>query len=212
MKISWLGRASFLIETGSTSIINDPIDERSGLPPYQGKVDLALVSHEHWDHNAVEVLKGNPRIIRQQVGFFDLGEVKVTGISSFHDKDGGKKRGPNVIYKIEAEGISVVHLGDLGTLLDADQIAAIGQVDVLFIPVGGVYTIDAREAVQVVNQLKPATVIPMHFRMDDIATELSPVEDFTKNFDKVVKKPYLQVNQAGKNQETQVIVLDLYSS
>jgi len=208
MIISWLGHASFIIKTAEKTIITDPFDERSGYTPWQQPVDIATVSHDHWDHNAVHVLKGNPQIIKKETGPFNFPGITITGFSSYHDKNKGADRGNNTIYKIMAEDISLVHLGDQGTLPDKGLIAQIGQVDILLTPVGGTYTLDAEDAFKIVQQLNPKIVIPMHFQTPHLSFKLAPVEAFTCKYNQVIKLPYLEINRTEISESLQIIVLD----
>ncbi len=210
MKITWLGHASFLIETAGKFIVTDPFNEEVGYPIYGGNVDYVTVSHEHWDHNAAHLLKGQPQIFTT-VGESKVDKIRFTGIKSYHDKEKGKLRGENIIFKIQTPDIDLVHLGDLGHLLTEEQVELIGNVDILLIPVGGTFTVDAAEAFTIVERLNPKIVIPMHYDTPHLSFDLAPVEDFTKNFDLVTKKPYLQVNQDNLMEEKQIIVLDYLS-
>ncbi|MDD3852654.1 MAG: MBL fold metallo-hydrolase [Syntrophomonadaceae bacterium] len=207
MIISWLGHASFIIKTEGKSIITDPFDERSGYTPWQQPVDIATVSHDHWDHNAVHVLQGNPQIIKE-TGTFNFPGITITGFSSYHDKNKGADRGNNTIYKIMAEDISLVHLGDQGTLLDKELIAQIGQIDILFTPVGGKFTLDAEAAFQIIQQLNPKIVIPMHFQTPHLSFKLAPAEAFICKFNQVIKLPFLEINRGEITKSLQIIVLD----
>lgn len=208
MKIKWLGHASFLIETLGKKILTDPIDEKTGYPVYTGEADYVTISHDHWDHNAVHILKGNPHIIKT-ADEYNFEGISIKGTSSYHDPEQGKLRGTNIIFEITAEDINVVHLGDLGQLLDEEQIGKIGTTDILLIPVGGTYTIDAKQALTIVEKLKPKVIIPMHYKTPHLSFELAPVEDFISNFEIVAKKPYLEIDKdalASKNYE--IILLD----
>ncbi|NLB87994.1 MAG: MBL fold metallo-hydrolase [Syntrophomonadaceae bacterium] len=208
MKIKWLGHASFIIETLGKRIITDPFDEQVGYPVYADEVDYATISHDHWDHNATHVLKENPHIV-DTVDELDFDGLIIKGIDSYHDPEQGKLRGSNIIFKIIAEGINLVHLGDLGQLLDEEQIQAIGQVDILLIPVGGTYTIDAKQALKIVEDLKPKLIIPMHYKTPHLSFELAPVEDFISNFEIVTKKPYLEIDKTAlENKNNEIILLD----
>jgi L-ascorbate metabolism protein UlaG (beta-lactamase superfamily) len=210
VKISWLGHASFIIETAGKKIITDPFDESVGYPGWGPEGDIVTVSHDHWDHNAVEAVKGHPRIIKE-TGSVEAENIKFTGISAYHDKVRGQERGPNTIFRILSEGISLVHLGDLGHVLSPEQVKALGPVNVLLIPVGGKFTINASEAFTIVGQLKPNIVVPMHYNTPHLSFELAPVEDFTSRFDQVVKKPFLELKADELTQATKVIVLDYLS-
>ena len=208
MKIRWLGHASFIIESEGIKLLTDPFNEKIGYKICDEKVDIVTVSHEHWDHNAVKALTGTPRIIRN-TGIFEVLGYKIQGINSYHDNKQGQLRGSNTIYKIMVEGLNILHLGDLGHVLTDSQVKEIGKVDILLVPVGGCYTLDADDAFIVVKQLQPGIVIPMHFRTPHVTVqELAPVEAFTTQFPMVVKRPYLEINQDEINSESRIIVLD----
>ena len=211
MKIWWRGHASFIIETEGKRIVTDPFDDKLGYPRKSLKADIVTVSHDHWDHNAVDTIQGNPRVIGA-IGVTDIDGIRLEGFPSFHDPKGGRKRGPNIIFKISTEGLSLVHLGDLGHALDRDQIEQIGQVDILLVPVGGTFTIDASQARALVTELRPKIVVPMHFSTPQLSFSLAPLERFTSYYDQVVKKPYLETSAEEVGSQTRVVVLDYLSS
>ena len=190
MKIKFLGHASFLITSEKgVRIITDPykpgcFDGGIKYSPITEEADVVTISHEHDDHNATDIA-GNPAFVRDS----DRKEVKdivMQGYDVFHDETGGKERGKNIIYKMTVDNVNIVHLGDLGHPLSDDEIAKIGSVDVLLVPVGGYFTIGAQIAVQMVAKLKPKIVVPMHFKTDKCGFPIAPVEDYTKN--KEIKK------------------------
>ena len=162
MKIKWLGHSAFQIKS-ETSLVMDPYDPVVGKLPPELSAAVVTVSHGHMDHNYTEGVSGSPQIINQ-IGDFTTNGFEIKGIASYHDDESGKKRGNNIIYCISAEGMRLCHLGDLGHILTPEQLQEIGTVDILMIPVGGYYTIDANEAVQIVNQIKPRLVLPMHYK------------------------------------------------
>jgi len=207
MKITWLGHASFLIQSGEICILTDPFAKKVGYPIYAGKVDIATVSHDHYDHNAVELLKGEPRVVNQ-IGEFAVDGIQITGLGTWHDKRQGKERGRNVIFKIVTEGISIVHLGDLGHVLTAEMASQLGAIDILMVPVGGRFTVDAGEAFTIVGLLKPRIIIPMHFQTPPCKIALAPVEGFTMKFDRAVKLPYLLLEGEDLDKRAGVILLD----
>lgn len=213
MKIQWLGHASFIIETQGKRIITDPPDKKYGYQAYSQEVDIATVSHEHADHNAVYELQGSPRVVKGP-GSFAFDEITIKGIHCFHDKYQGKNRGSSIMYKFSSEGLNLLHLGDLGQpVLTNEQLAEIGAVDILLVPVGGVYTIDAMDASNIVKQINPRIIVPMHFKTPHVTIELGPVEAFTCQFERCVKKAYLEINKQDLSTEPLVIVLDyLYSA
>lgn len=181
MKIRWLGHACFLLTArDGTRILTDPFDESVGYLVPAVEADYVTVSHDHFDHDYVKAVKGAPRVIasagEHRVG--KNGEIYIKGIPTFHDDVGGRKRGPNLVFVMEIDGIRVCHLGDLGHMLTPEQKSGIGRVDVLMVPVGGTYTIDALGAAQVVAVLAPKVVIPMHYKTDVLALPLDPVDKF----------------------------------
>lgn len=208
MRIQWLGHACFLLESGNRRLLTDPFDATVGYPLPRVTVDYVTVSHQHHDHNHVAALPGNPRII-DRPGRYVLDGLEVNGIPTFHDGERGAKRGPNTVFVMECEGLRVCHLGDLGHLPGSDQVAAIGKVDVLCIPVGGFYTINAAEAVETARTLAPAVILPMHYKTDYIDFPIAPVEDFTKHFAQVERLPALEITAPVKDRGPRVVVLDL---
>lgn len=210
MKIKWLGHACFLITTDSgIRIVTDPFDETVGYPVPAVEADIVTRSHDHFDHNHVEAVRGDFQLING-VGSFYVSDVHITGIKTYHDEVMGQKRGQNVVYVIEADDMRICHLGDLGHLLDDKTVGEIGPVDILFIPVGGTYTIDAEEAVKVAAQLNPRLIIPMHFKTPVMNFPITGVELF---LDKMgagerVGSNELSVSRQDLADGTQVKVLD----
>lgn len=180
MKIKWLGHASFLITSDSgVRIITDPYEPNDKLlyGAIDESADIATVSHDHSDHGNVAAVKGAPQVVK---GDAEIKSIKFRGIATFHDSNGGKERGSNTIFCFEVDGVKVCHLGDLGHELTAEQAAQAGAVDVLLLPVGGFYTIDAAVAGRVVEQLKPRVVIPMHFKNSKCNFPIASVEEFLR--------------------------------
>ncbi len=178
MKITWLGHSCFKIESdGGKIIVTDPFDEAVGYPLPKEKADVVTVSHDHHDHNNVKVLKGDPAVVRGS-GKQTAAGIEFEGIATYHDEKGGKLRGKNTIFSFEMDGIRVCHLGDLGHLLGEKEAAALGDVDVLMIPVGGVYTLDAEGAKKVIGQIKPKVAIPMHYMTPALTFEVDPPDRF----------------------------------
>lgn len=163
MDIKYLGHSSFQIKTKTATIITDPFDPQMvGLKYPKTEADIVTVSHHHPDHNKTDLITGNPLII-DWPGEFEKQNVRVSGYQSYHDKNKGADRGENTMFKIESEGISILHCGDLGHVPDEGFMEDIGEVHILLVPVGGFYTIDAQEAVKVVRKVEPSIVIPMHY-------------------------------------------------
>lgn len=193
----WFGQACFLIETSQhTRIITDPVQMGAYKVPEEIQPDIVTVSHEHGDHNKVDAISGSPDVLRGLTsggGDFasieeKIKDVKIYSVPSYHDANQGQQRGLNAIFVFEFDGLRVVHLGDLGHTLNAEQIEKIGPVDVVMIPVGGKYTVAGEEADKVVSQLNPKMIVfPMHFKTD--AAEFLPYtgDDFTKGKQNVKK-------------------------
>jgi L-ascorbate metabolism protein UlaG (beta-lactamase superfamily) len=180
MKIKYLGHATFLISSDKgIKIITDPYETSPDLTygEITESADIVTVSHYHHDHGNVAAVKGNPEVV-SRVGRSKARGIEVKGIASHHDEAGGSLRGNNIIFCFEVDGIRVCHLGDLGHLLDDKQVKEIGGVDILLIPVGGYYTIDAKAATQVCNQLKPKVIIPMHYKTEKGIPNIVGVDEF----------------------------------
>lgn len=183
MFIKWHGHACFEIRDG-TRIIIDPHDGRSiGLKTPRATADIVLVTHDHFDHNAVRVINGNFQVISSS-GEYNFGPAKIKGIGAYHDEVLGAKRGRVTMYKILLEGISLLHMGDIGHILTKEQVKEIGSVDIIFIPVGGVYTVDAKKAYENTKILNPKIVIPMHYKVPGLTLGLEKVDNFLSFFPK----------------------------
>jgi L-ascorbate metabolism protein UlaG (beta-lactamase superfamily) len=185
MKIKWYGHAAFLITSaGGIKIITDPYESGAfgGQISYgkiKDQVDIVSISHEHDDHNDVRNLPGSPHIVRG-AGSKTVKGITLKGIPTYHDPSRGSQRGTNTIFTFLIDGIQVCHLGDLGHSLSEKELVEIGPVDILLIPVGGHFTIDANEATRVAEQIQPKVLIPMHFKTPKCALPISAVEDFLK--------------------------------
>lgn len=209
MRIRWLGHACFEIVTSSAlTIITDPPDAAVGYPPVQSKADLVLVSHAHSDHSAVNLLPGAPHIVSNP-GEGQWKGITFKGIASFHDDQNGRLRGNNTIFAFVADGIRLCHLGDLGHNLTASQIDGIGPVDVLMIPVGGYYTIDARVARDVVQTIHPRLILPMHYKTAALARNfpISDAGEFLRFFDQVIEQEVLEVDRQSLPPGMRLVVL-----
>ena len=187
MQIKYLGHAAFIITSeGGVRIITDPYTTSPDLTYGEIKTtaDIVTVSHDHLDHCNVAAVEGNPQVMRRAKASTAKG-IKFKGISSYHDDEGGRMRGNNIIFCFEVDGVKVCHLGDLGHLLEDKQVREIGSVDILLIPVGGYYTIDAKAATKVCEQLKPGMIIPMHYRTDKGLPAIAGVDEFLRGKAKV---------------------------
>ena len=218
MQVIWHGHAFFQIITSrgkeeKLSIAIDPFPGEVGLRVPSFQTDILLVSHDHYDHNNIKTIKGNPFLI-QGPGEYEIKGVFIQGIAAFHDKTQGKERGRVTIYTIETEGIRLCHLGDLGQKeLTSDQIEKIGDCDVLMIPVGGVYTISGQEASKIISQIEPRIVIPMHYQLPKLKlkSKLESLDKFLKAMGQkgISPQPKLTLKKKDLPEErTKVIVLN----
>lgn len=181
MIVTWLGHSCFLLESkDGISLLLDPFHEDEvgySLPPVQA--DIALISHDHLDHNNALAAGSNAKVIFGP-GKYNCQGLEILGIESYHDAETGRQRGTNTIFCFALDCIRVCHLGDLGHVLSPDQVKAIRPVDLLFLPVGGRYTIDAAGGNEVMRQLYPAVAVPMHYQTRALSFDLDPVDDFLK--------------------------------
>lgn len=202
MTITWLGHACFVLESGGYRILIDPYKNVPGMHDIAALTNEVYCSHEHPDHSYT----GGVMLLEGQNSPFTVREVEV-----YHDNKGGAERGKNMVRCFEAEGLTVVHLGDLGHQLSPQQVAAIGRCDVLLLPVGGHYTVDAMGAKGVVYSLQPTVVVPMHYRKGSIGyEETGPVEDFLDLFPpSVITKYPVSYLQVTKDTPAQIAVLQI---
>ena len=215
-KITWAGQSCFQISVSNfkdsqADIVIDPFDDKTGLKLPNLSADVLLVTHDHHDHNNVKGVKGDPFLIKGP-GEYEVKGVFIQGIPSFHDDQEGKERGDNTIYTIEVEGMRICHLGDLGQKqLTDDQLDKIGTVDILMIPVGGTYTISATEAPKIIGQIDPKIVIPMHFGLPKLKTDLEDVGKFLKamgkNSSEEVDKLTVKLSTLPKDDQSEIVVL-----
>jgi L-ascorbate metabolism protein UlaG (beta-lactamase superfamily) len=182
MKVKWLGHSCFLITSKDrTRVITDPYAVGGGInySPVKETADVVVVSHGHGDHSNVSAVQGKPEVVKGD-GTKTAKGIQFKGIASYHDNSQGEQRGPNTIFCFNVDDLKLCHLGDLGHVLSPGQVKEIGAVDILFVPVGSPYTIDASVASRVCEQLKPKVVIPMHFKTPRCAYPIAGVEDFLR--------------------------------
>ena len=210
MDINYLGHAAFKIKGKNASLVVDPYDEKVGPKFPKAEADVVAITHDHFDHNAVDKVSGEPFVISGP-GEYEIRGIEVVGVASFHDNKQGVERGQNTIYNFRVDKINICHLGDLGqSSLTDQQVQEIGNVDILLLPVGGYFTIDASEANKIAAQLEPKIIIPMHFKdIDTTIEELAGVDKFLKeigkeNLEEVNK---LTITPDKLPEETQVILL-----
>ena len=215
MKIKWYGHAAFLITSDQgTKMILDPYEPGAfgGQLSYgkiKDQVDIVLTSHDHADHNYTQDLPGMPQVVKGS-GSKTIKGISMKGISTYHDPSKGSERGPNTIFTLKMDNIQLCHLGDLGHLLSDKELAEIGPVDILLIPVGGYFTIDPKEATRVAEQIKPKILIPMHFKTAKCGFPIAPVEDFLKGKvnTKRPKTSEVTFDKASLPQQTEITVLE----
>ncbi len=206
MNITWYGQSCFRLALQGqkkakqwTSLVIDPFDESIGLRLPKLEADILLVTHEHKDHNNQKIATKETFFINSP-GEYELRDIFIQGISSFHDKEKGKERGLNTIYTVETEEIKLCHLGDFGQEeLTDEQLRNIGEIDVLMIPVGGIYTIDAKEATKVISQIEPRIVVPMHYKIPGLKTKLDDLGVFLKAIGNKEAKPEEKISIQKKS-------------
>lgn len=210
MKIKWFGHACFgLTSQDGIRLVTDPFDGSIGYEVPRTEADIVTVSHDHYDHNYVEALVGEPVVVKTTEKRSIKG-IQIYGVETFHDKERGEKRGGNIVFVFEIDGIQVCHLGDLGHVLTKEQVSKIGPVDILMIPVGGTFTINACEALEVVSQLKPKLIIPMHFKTPDVNLPIDGVEKFLEKSmgGEKLDKNFIEITADELTDEPKTIVLD----
>ncbi len=209
MKIQWLGQASFHITTSDgVAIRTDPYDSSLGFELSPLPADIVTVSHGHFDHAAVDTVPGDPVVV-QSPGEHEVKGISFLGLESYHDDNRGLDRGANIIFVFEADGVRVCHLGDLGHELSEEQLRAIGRADVLLVPVGGTYTLDAAGATSVMEQLAPRVTIPMHYQVNGLSLSVEGVGAFLRGKPEVHTHVSLQVTGDSLPDKHQVVVLTL---
>jgi L-ascorbate metabolism protein UlaG (beta-lactamase superfamily) len=214
MKAKWLGHSAFLLSAAdNTRIITDPYvagsyDGALGYGAITETADGVSVSHDHPDHSGQDALPGNPKLVRG-LGEHSVGSVTIKGFRTWHDASKGAQRGENTVFVYEIDGLRVCHLGDLGHLLDEKTAGDIGQVDVLMVPVGGFYTIDAKEATEVARLLGAKVVIPMHYKTGKLGFDIAGVEGFLSGKDNVkrIGGPEVEITKDNLPPEPEVWVL-----
>jgi len=213
--IYWYGQSCFKIKGKTASIVVDPYSsEFTGLKSSKIDANIVCVSHNHEDHNNSGAIVGNGDMPPFEIagpGEYEITGVNIVGVSSYHDDKKGEERGKNTIYQIVVDGVNIVHLGDLGQKeLTQNQVEMLSGADVLMIPVGGTFTIDAKEAPSIIAQLDPKIIVPMHYRLDGLKFDLLPVDDFLKAMGKenLEKLPKLSVSEDKLPEEPQVVLLE----
>lgn len=215
MIISYLGHSCFKIQdktgTEGVTVVTDPFDKSIGLKVPNFEADIVTVSHSHNDHSNAGALRSEPFII-ESAGEYEVKGVAINGIESYHDAKEGAERGKNIIYRIDIDNISVAHLGDLGHELDAKQLERLEGTDILLIPVGGKYTIDAKKAIEVIKQIEPRIVIPMHYKIKGSKIDdIDSVDKFIKESGMTpTNEEKLKISKKDLPQEdTELVILSI---
>ena len=178
LQIRWHGHSCFEI-TNEVTLVTDPHDGKSiGIHAPNVTGDIVLVSHDHYDHNSVKSVEKEGAKIITDNRKRNIANVEIKGIESFHDGCRGEKRGNNIIYKFTMEDITFCHMGDLGHDLDEDTVQKIGDVDILFIPIGGTFTLDAKQAWRIIKKVKPRIAVPMHYKIGGLSLPITGIEPF----------------------------------
>jgi L-ascorbate metabolism protein UlaG (beta-lactamase superfamily) len=209
MEITWLGHACFRVRGREATILIDPYGKEHGNLG-RPSADIVLVSHAHPGHSHVDAVAGAPRTLSEP-GEYEIKSIPIVGVQTAHDGEGGRRRGRNVAWVFQLEEISVCHLGDIGATLTSGQAEELGSVDVLLVPVGGHNTVNAAQAAEIVTQLEPKIVIPMHYAVAGRSeTPLEPVDAFLRQQGAAGAEPQarLTVTRPSLPDETQVILLE----
>jgi len=208
MDITWYGHSCFKIKGKKATVITDPFSPDLGYTLGKQTANIVTVSHQHPGHSYIEGIDNGYKAVKAP-GEYEISGVLIVGITAFHDAQKGEKRGKNNVFLMDIDEVSVCHLGDLGHSFTPAQIEQIDNVDILLLPVGGVSTIDATTAAEIVRQIEPQIVIPMHYKTDAIKRELAPVDNFLKEMGQKEVEPQanLSITKANLPLTTQVVVL-----
>lgn len=209
VEIRWLGHSCFVLKGKEKTVLTDPYCPELGYSLGQREADIVTVSHFHPGHSYIEGIASSPKQIKGP-GEYEIGNIFITGLASYHDKEKGETRGKNTIYLIEMEGLTLCHLGDLGHALTSSLAGELGNCDILFLPVGEVSTISIDEAAEIVKQLTPHIVIPMHYKTDVLTRNLEPADKFLSKMGihEIEPKAKLSVTKASLPSELQTVVFE----
>lgn len=185
MEIKWIGHACFKLQGKDISIVTDPFGDEVGFPMPKVSCNILTISHSHFDHNNRGAITAD--IIFDTAGEFEFKGVRVKGLRTFHDEEQGAKRGGNLVFLFVIDGLKLLHCGDLGHMPDSDLLNSLGDIDILFIPAGGNFTLPVPLAVELVHRLEPKIVIPMHFKVPGLKIDIAPADDFVRRLGAVQK-------------------------
>jgi len=211
MQVKWLGHSFFLVRSATgVQMAFDPFGETVGYPLQTVQADFVFVSHDHFDHNNLKLVRGYEEVFRE-VGQYEKKGIKITIFPTSHDEEGGRKRGKNHVVRVEADGMVLVHCGDLGMIPEPQDLEAWKPVDILLLPVGGVYTIDAQQAQSLVRALKPRIAVPMHYKTRYLQFTLGEVNPFLEGFEAVryIRGSSFEVDKEKLPPATEIWVLEV---
>ncbi len=210
VEIRWLGHSCFVLKGKEKTVLTDPYCPELGYSLGEPEADIVTVSHFHPGHSYIEGIANSPKQVKGP-GEYEIGTIFITGLASYHDKEKGETRGKNTIYLIEMEGLSLCHLGDLGHALTSSLAGELGNCDILFLPVGEVSTISIDEAAEIVKQLTPHIVIPMHYKTDVLTRNLESADEFLSKMGihEIEPKAKLSVTKASLPSDLQTVVFEL---
>jgi len=209
MDITWFGHACCRLRDKGTTVLTDPYDKTTGYELPRIRADIVTVSHDDPHHAEASACKGSPFVI-DGPGEYEVKGVFITGIPTYHDKKHGAENGPNTVYLIEFNGLSVCHLGDLGHVPTQSQIEELSHVDILLIPAGGHQCLKAAEAAEVISLLEPRIVVPIHYKTDLTSLDLTSIDTFLKEVGIPAPDPVemLKVTESSLPEETQIVLLE----
>ncbi len=216
MKLTWLGHSSFrLVESTGTTVVTDPYHSNVGFEMPDVNADIVTVSHTHDDHDNIEAVGGSPAVLNR-AGAYEIGGVHILADRTYHDDKKGAERGENLVFKYRMDGVDLCHMGDIGEECNAFLVETLMPVNVLMIPVGGNYTVDAKQAKEYVDRLMPDIVIPMHFKTKDCELDIDKVGEFLDLFDDehivYIDGDTVEFDRADfDGEETKVFVLEKFS-
>jgi L-ascorbate metabolism protein UlaG (beta-lactamase superfamily) len=213
MVIEWLGHSCFTVTLkNGKKVLFDPYDSTVGYPPTKIEADIVIISHAHFDHNDLSRVKGKYTVVEKE-GLHSFDNFKIEGIKTWHDNEQGSLRGENIVFLLKAEGLSLCHMGDIGCLPSEEVYEKLSGIDILLIPVGGNYTIDAEQALNVCARISPNIIIPMHFKTSFTDMKIAPVEGFLelagREYD--VSHPgkcRIEIDKATLKKRTRIVVME----
>ena len=211
MEISWLGHSCFQVRGKNVTLITDPFPPQLGYSLGKVNAPIVTISHDHAGHNYVQGVGGNPRVVRGP-GEYEISDVLITGVASYHDGKRGQELGRNTIYVIHMDDVVICHLGDLGHTLQEEQLEEVADADVLLIPIGGHHTLNATQAAEVISQVEPRIIIPMHYHTSALEGKrdtLDPLDKFCREMgvEVINAQPKLVVTRSNLPTEPQVVIL-----